>query len=115
MTTNREEAILPARQVCLCHPFSERVRSMSAHLLQLKDITKSFAGVHALKGVSFDLRPGEVHAIVGENGAGKSTLIKVITGAHQPDSGTLTVNGQLIEKNDPTLAKSRGIAVIYQQ
>src|SRR5258706_13916971 len=115
MTTNREEAILPARQVCLCHPFSERVRSMSAHLLELKNITKSFAGVHALKGVSFELMPGEVHAIVGENGAGKSTLIKVITGAHQPDAGALIVNDKVIEQNDPTIARSLGIAVIYQQ
>ena len=57
-------------------------------LLELTGISKAFAGVHALKGVSFDLRAGEVHALVGENGAGKSTLIKVITGAHLPDEGT---------------------------
>ena len=56
-------------------------------LLSAVSITKSFAGVRALKGVSFDLRPGEVHALVGENGAGKSTLIKVITGAETPDAG----------------------------
>jgi rhamnose transport system ATP-binding protein len=84
-------------------------------LLQLTDIAKSFAGVHALKGVSFELRPGEVHALVGENGAGKSTLIKVITGAHRPDAGTLVINGQSVEQNDPTLAKKLGVAVIYQQ
>lgn len=84
-------------------------------LLSLSDIRKSFAGVHALKGVSFDLRPGEVHALVGENGAGKSTLIKVITGAHHPDSGTLEVRGQLITDNDPVRARQLGIAAIYQQ
>jgi rhamnose transport system ATP-binding protein len=84
-------------------------------LLKLTAIVKSFAGVQALKGVSFELLPGEVHAIVGENGAGKSTLIKVITGAHRPDAGALTVHGNLIEHNDPTLARSLGIAVIYQQ
>jgi rhamnose transport system ATP-binding protein len=84
-------------------------------LLKLTGIVKSFAGVQALKGVSFELTPGEVHAIVGENGAGKSTLIKVITGAHQPDAGTLIVNDTVIEKNDPTIARSLGIAVIYQQ
>ena len=60
-------------------------------LLQATSIEKSFAGVRALKGVSFDLLPGEVHALVGENGAGKSTLIKIITGAEQPDAGTLAV------------------------
>ncbi len=87
---------------------------MSA-LLNLSGIVKSFAGVQALKGVSFDLLPGEVHALVGENGAGKSTLIKIVTGALQPDAGTLSINGQLIQDNDPTLSKSLGIAVIYQQ
>src|SRR3954469_3938799 len=84
-------------------------------LLAVTGIAKSFAGVHALKGVSFDLRPGEVHALVGENGAGKSTLIKVITGAHRPDSGTLEINRQTITDNDPTRSKSLGVAVIYQQ
>jgi ABC-type transport system substrate-binding protein len=70
-------------------------------LLTLTAIRKSFAGVRALKGVSFDLRPGEIHALVGENGAGKSTLIKVVTGAHQPDAGTLEVRGQPVTDNDP--------------
>ena len=60
-------------------------------LLQLSDIRKSFGAVRALKGVSFELLPGEVHALLGENGAGKPTLIKVITGAHAPDEGTLVV------------------------
>jgi rhamnose transport system ATP-binding protein len=84
-------------------------------LLQLTGIHKSFAGVQALKGVSFDLRPGEVHALVGENGAGKSTLIKVITGAHQLDAGTLEVRGQPVTDNDPVRARDLGIAAIYQQ
>jgi len=84
-------------------------------ILRLSGITKSFAGVRALKGVDFDLRVGEVHALVGENGAGKSTLIKVITGAHSPDEGTLEIRGRAIEANDPALAKSLGIAAIYQQ
>jgi rhamnose transport system ATP-binding protein len=84
-------------------------------LLQLENISKSFAGVRALKGVSFELRPGEVHALVGENGAGKSTLIKIISGAHQPDDGTLQIAGQLIHANDPVISRSLGVAVIYQR
>jgi rhamnose transport system ATP-binding protein len=84
-------------------------------LLRLTDIRKSFAGVQALRWVSFDLRDGEAHALVGENGAGKSTLIKVITGAHAPDEGTIEVQGQVIEDNDPVRARTLGIAAIYQQ
>ena len=88
---------------------------MTVPLLVLSSITKHFAGVHALKGVSFDLRPGEVHALVGENGAGKSTLIKVATGAERPDGGTLVVSGQTIAQMDPATSRSLGIAAIYQQ
>jgi len=83
--------------------------------LRLSNISKSFAGVHALNDVSFDLKSGEVHALVGENGAGKSTLIKVITGAHPPDTGTIEVAEEVVEQNDPVLARSLGIAAIYQQ
>src|SRR5688500_3855745 len=84
-------------------------------ILQATSIAKSFAGVQALKGVSFVLRPGEVHALVGENGAGKSTLIKVITGAERPDSGELMVGGRRIAHMDPATSRALGIAVIYQQ
>jgi rhamnose transport system ATP-binding protein len=84
-------------------------------LLQLNQITKSFGAVRALKGVSFDLRPGEVHALLGENGAGKSTLIKIITGAHQPDSGSIEINGKQFSRLTPASAHASGIAVIYQQ
>src|SRR6267378_4532061 len=84
-------------------------------LIQLTNITKSFAGVQALQGVSFDLRPREVHALVGENGAGKSTLVKVITGAHRPDHGMLEIAGQAIPDHDPVRARKLGVAVIYQQ
>lgn len=84
-------------------------------LLNATNITKSYDGVCALKGVSFELRAGEVHALVGENGAGKSTLIKIITGAVQADSGEISVNGKTITQNSPHLAKSLGIAAIYQQ
>ena len=84
-------------------------------LLQLSDIRKSFGAVRALKGVSFELQPGEVHALLGENGAGKSTLIKVITGAHQPDGGTLVVGGETVSHLSPSKARELGIACIYQQ
>jgi rhamnose transport system ATP-binding protein len=88
---------------------------MAATLLEATAVTKSFAGVRALRGVSFDLRAGEVHALLGENGAGKSTLIKVVTGAVQPDSGTLEVGGQVVPHMTPSLARALGIAAIYQQ
>lgn len=84
-------------------------------LLSAIDITKSYAGVHALRGASFELIGGEVHALVGENGAGKSTLIKIITGAVLHDGGELLLNGEAIIDNSPALSKSRGIAAIYQQ
>ncbi len=84
-------------------------------LLQADTITKSYAGVRALKGVSFDLRAGEVHALVGENGAGKSTLIKIMTGAVARDAGTIEVAGQRVAHMDPHAARALGIAAIYQQ
>src|ERR1017187_5719129 len=84
-------------------------------LLDATAITKSFAGVQALRGVSFTLRSGEVHALLGENGAGKSTLIKVITGAEKPDSGTLAVDGQLVAHHSPAAARALGIAAVDQQ
>lgn len=81
----------------------------------MSQIRKSFGAVRALKGVSFELVPGEVHALLGENGAGKSTLIKVITGAHQPDGGTLEVGGVEVSGLSPSRARELGIACIYQQ
>jgi rhamnose transport system ATP-binding protein len=84
-------------------------------LLSLTDLSKSFGGVQALRNVSLELQAGEVHALVGENGAGKSTLIKIVTGAHAPDSGTVVFHGQVIEQHDPVAARRRGIAAIYQQ
>ena len=73
---------------------------MSENILELKGIRKSFAGVEVLHDVSFELRPGEVHALLGENGAGKSTLVKIITGVHQPDTGELSLNGKPVHFND---------------
>jgi rhamnose transport system ATP-binding protein len=71
--------------------------------------------VHALRGASLELRAGEVHALVGENGAGKSTLIKILTGAVQPDGGTIEVAGRRVGEHSPRAAKAAGIAAIYQQ
>jgi len=84
-------------------------------LLKLTSITKSFGGVSALDDVSFDLNAGEIHALVGENGAGKSTLIKIITGAHASDGGRIELNGRILQRNDPGISRSLGIAAIYQQ
>jgi len=84
-------------------------------LLRAESIAKSFAGVHALRGVSFDLRAGEVHALVGENGAGKSTLIKIVTGAESMDHGTLTIAGRSAIRMNPRTARAQGITAIYQQ
>ena len=81
-------------------------------LVRLTAISKAFAGVHALRGVGFELLEGEVHALVGENGAGKSTLIRVITGAHRPDEGTLEIRGREIIDNNPVRARTLGIAAI---
>ena len=84
-------------------------------LLNAVNISKAYAGVQALRDASFELRAGEVHALVGENGAGKSTLIKIITGAVEHDSGDVVVNGETIRENSPAISKSLGIAAIYQQ
>ena len=84
-------------------------------ILTLSQVSKAFAGVHALQDVSLELYPGEVHALVGENGAGKSTLVKVLGGVHQPDSGALTIDGSGVFLTGPGDAADRGIAVIYQE
>ncbi|MFG6202388.1 sugar ABC transporter ATP-binding protein [Nonomuraea sp. JJY05] len=83
--------------------------------LQLADVRKSFGDNSVLRGVSFDVGPGEVVALVGENGAGKSTLTRVISGAHQPDSGRLLIDGTATVFKDPQAAMAQGIEVIYQE
>lgn len=84
-------------------------------LLSLKNIKVTFGGVRALKGVSFEVMPGEVHCLAGENGCGKSTLIKVITGVYKPEEGAeFAFDGQRISAMTPTLAQSMGIQVIWQ-
>ena len=89
--------------------------SMAEQILALEDASKAFAGVHALQGVSLELRGGEAHALVGENGAGKSTLVKILGGVHQPDGGALLVSGRPVVLSGPAEARDLGIAVIYQE
>lgn len=84
-------------------------------ILSLKDIMKIYPGVIALNKVSIDFYPGEVHALIGENGAGKSTFIKTITGAHAPDGGTITINGETHNAMNPALARKHGVECIYQE
>ena len=84
-------------------------------VLELDGIVKSFPGVRALRGVKFDVRAGEVHALLGENGAGKSTLIKIMSGVHPADEGRLLVDGKEVRFNSPQEAQAAGIATIFQE
>ncbi|GAB7109839.1 sugar ABC transporter ATP-binding protein [Streptomyces phaeofaciens JCM 4814] len=84
-------------------------------LLTMSGITKSFPGVRALDGVDLEVQAGEVHCLLGQNGAGKSTLIKVLAGAHQPDSGEITWRGEPVTLRSPIAAMRLGIATIYQE
>jgi len=84
-------------------------------VLELMEISKSFPGVQALRGVRFDVRAGEVHALLGENGAGKSTLIKIVSGVHRPDQGSILIDGREVIFASPLEAQRAGIATIYQE
>ncbi len=83
--------------------------------LQMRDIRKRFGATLALDGVSLRVMPGEVHGLVGQNGAGKSTLMKVLSGAIQPDSGEILLDGQAYAPASPLEGRSRGVAMIYQE
>ena len=84
-------------------------------LLELRNVSRSFPGVQALDDVCFDLRAGEVHALVGENGAGKSTLINVVSGVFEPDVGKVLLEGQLVRLADPVAARRLGIVTVHQE
>ena len=84
-------------------------------ILNVKNLSKRFDMTQALKEVSLELFPGEIHALVGENGAGKSTLIKILTGIQQPDKGEVTFAGNRIQLNNSQEAQALGIAAIYQE
>ncbi|MBO0873123.1 MAG: sugar ABC transporter ATP-binding protein [Pseudonocardia sp.] len=90
---------------------------MSNHqpvVLRAEDVTKTFGGVHALRGVSLPIRRGEVHCLVGENGSGKSTLIKIVSGVERADSGTIEIDGAGADRLTPAGAVALGVQVIYQ-
>jgi ABC-type sugar transport system ATPase subunit len=87
----------------------------AAPILEMRGITKSFFGVPVLQDVDLDVRPGEVHAILGENGAGKSTLMKILAGAYQPDAGTIVLDGQEVRFGHPSEAQNAGVSIIYQE
>ncbi|MBQ9942391.1 MAG: sugar ABC transporter ATP-binding protein [Christensenellaceae bacterium] len=86
----------------------------STPVLKMVDIVKEFPGVRALKGVSFDVIPGEAHALIGENGAGKSTLIKAMMGVYPPTSGEIYVDGEKVKVRDPQHAQTLGLGAVYQ-
>ncbi|NMA17579.1 MAG: sugar ABC transporter ATP-binding protein [Clostridiaceae bacterium] len=83
--------------------------------LEMKGITKSFGGVHALTSVNFSVRPGEIHALIGENGAGKSTLMRILSGACNSDCGEIVINGRPASIKSPMDSVKLGVAVIYQE
>ena len=91
------------------------VNAGQAEALRIDGITKSYLGVQALKGVSLSVRRGSIHALAGQNGAGKSTLVKILSGAEAPDSGTITLNGQVLRCRTPQEAQDAGIQTIYQE
>ena len=84
-------------------------------LIQMTGIEKRFPGVHALRNVQFDLRAGEVHALMGENGAGKSTLMKILSGVYQRDGGTITLDGREVSFPNPKAAQDAGVGIIHQE
>ena len=88
---------------------------MSEYVVELKNVTKRFPGVVALKNMSIGIRPGEIHGLIGENGAGKSTLIKVLTGVHNPEEGEIFVDGEKKVFRNPVQSREAGIACVYQE
>ena len=90
------------------------VRSGSA-LLAMRGVVKRFGGVQALRGVDFDLQPGEIHALLGENGAGKSTLMNILSGVIEPDAGEVRIDGLAVRFADPRAAQAAGVATIFQE
>ncbi len=89
--------------------------AIAAPLLTMRGVVKRFGGVQALRGVDFDLKRGEIHALLGENGAGKSTLMNVLSGVIEPDGGEMLLEGAAIRFSDPRAAQAAGVATIFQE
>ena len=90
------------------------VTAQSVRVLQLADVWKSFDGVDALKGVTFEAQAGEIHALLGENGAGKSTLMAIAAGSLPPDRGHMDLNGEPVHGATPVAIRERGLSIAYQ-
>ncbi|WP_019638752.1 sugar ABC transporter ATP-binding protein [Paenibacillus fonticola] len=88
---------------------------MADKILEMHHISKTFGGTHALKGINFELKAGEIHALLGENGAGKSTLIKILGGIHKPDKGEIIIDGKIADIDNVQSAQSYGIGIIHQE
>lgn len=88
---------------------------MTSQILEMTNVGKRFGGVHALRGVDFELKAGEIHALLGENGAGKSTLMNILSGVHSPDEGVISLDGAPIRFTSPRHAQTSGIATIFQE
>ena len=88
---------------------------MNEYIVELEGVSKGFPGVKALDKVSFNLKSGEVVALLGENGAGKSTLMKILSGVYTKDEGSMKILGQVVEDLNPVKAGELGIAIIHQE
>jgi len=95
-------------------PQTVRASSDTRAALEMRSITKRFPGVIANDGISFDLRKGEIHALLGENGAGKSTLMNILYGLYQPDEGEILLDGQPVKITSPRVAIQNGIGMVHQ-
>lgn len=105
----------PCNSVAVDEDVMAAATPLHAPVLRASGIVQSFLGTTVLHGVGLELRAGEVHGLVGENGAGKSTLMKILAGAHQPDSGTLELDGEPVSFASPIQAQRAGIATVYQE
>ncbi len=108
-----QRKLATAENACYVRPVIKVDHGSS--LLDVRGVTKSFAGVRALRGVDLDVRAGEVHCVLGQNGAGKSTLIKTLAGVHRPDDGEIRWLGEAVEIPTPQTAIELGIATMYQE